>query len=493
MRFPLQTVIACATVFFLLYLCFPSRTVLIRDEIHYINLATTLSQGETRMPDMDWLDRRMRSRIPADRAPGASLLMTIPLLAGGEWFNAKIISSASLAAATIILALVLQHLHLSPLFSLLLILYLPALSLSRTAMNDPPALLCSTLAIWLILRWRHKFLSFAAGLCCGLSVFFRPTTLLVSLPLLLQQGIRSGRLRLLLLLSGAACGVALFLAFAQWMFGDPLFYLTRSRGFGFAPDNLPQNLLLYAFALLVLLPGSLISLWFYRGPFKYAIHLAALLYSLPFLLYGYNGINSGFPAALVLGPRYFLPLLPLLIITVAHGWHRWLRHRWHAYTPPFGAGLWRRPGKIFLSLAATVLLVCHPLLAQLERPQRRLADFMQSQAGTGKPTLTNLYASAKYFYPRNDEMRLISIHRLLDRSLWRQELIRLAPLRLILLQREQGSFYRRHHSADTALLEQINTVCELRPGPGIRVPPLPGGRALLAAGTWDIPFCLGTP
>jgi hypothetical protein len=97
-------------------------------------------------------------------------------------------------------------------------------------------------------------------------------------------------------------------------FGDPLF--TRPRH-AFTLAALVAQAPLYLLALLVLAPGGLVLGLWWRGERRAEVLTTVLLSLLLFSAYDYSAEESGGLRRLVLGPRYFLPLLPLLSLAAA--------------------------------------------------------------------------------------------------------------------------------------------------------------------------------
>jgi len=114
--------------------------------------------------------------------------------------------------------------------------------------------------------------------------------------------------------AGAAIGVAGRLLAAQWLFGSP-FGVSYSEGWSVAAavDAVP----LYAFALLVLVPGGLIAVAVYRGQRRGELIAAVALFLAVYVFANYSGQSSEPLVRLGSAGRYLIPLVPLITIAWA--------------------------------------------------------------------------------------------------------------------------------------------------------------------------------
>jgi hypothetical protein len=262
-------------------------------------------------------------------------------------------------------AFLLRRLHYPPWYALLILVYPPAMLLSRTIMSDLPSVaLCAvTLALLLPqtfsqnpkpnltnkynsgfslrgLRPRFFYLTHrdistiaiapmslcayvlkktpllrvpAAFFLAGTSILFRETNILLLAPFLAVFLWKHKGVRLQLIVALAA-GLALRPLLYTWLFGDP-FYIKPSEGFGL--QHLPGNLALYLPALLVFIPLGLWAVFRYQGPYSLELKWGVGIFLAVYLLYGYSGWEMSGWKGLVLGPRFFIPALPLFCIACA--------------------------------------------------------------------------------------------------------------------------------------------------------------------------------
>lgn len=293
---------------------FAPRVLLISDETSYVRQALALSQGALRVPVLDPETLSLEPALPSTYPPGTSLLQAPFVFAFGPR-GAALASLVSLLGAVLLLGRLLWQRGHDPVFALSLLGYLPALVLGRAAMSDAPSALLVTcfLAMLFAPPAPGSRALFWAGLCAGLSLLLRDSNAVFVLPLcagvLLRRERGAGAL-----VAGLAAGVAAKLLVTWAFFGDPLF--TRPRH-AFTVAALVAQAPLYLFALLVLAPGGLVLGLLWRSERRAEVLVTVLLSFVLFSAYDYSAEESGGLRRLVLGPRYFLPLLPLLALAAA--------------------------------------------------------------------------------------------------------------------------------------------------------------------------------
>lgn len=303
---------------FFFLLLYPDA-LLIADETGYFEQAFMISRGE--LP----FERGIAWHKPYPI--GTALWITPFILLFGKW-GAFLAGPVALLPALLLTRFFL-HLAGFPLYwAALYFLYPPALLLSRQLMSELPSMLVVA-AFLALLYSKTRFRAFGLGLLVGSSVLFREANILLLAPFLFAVAVES-RGKVAQAGTGLAAGLALRLAAGYWAFGDPFFIKDPNVSFGL--QYLPGNLLLYLPALLIFVPGGLWAAWKYKGAYCNALRFALGAYLLLHLLYGYNGCQDSGWRCLVLGPRFFIPALPLFALALAGSriWEQRLQPQWLA-------------------------------------------------------------------------------------------------------------------------------------------------------------------
>jgi hypothetical protein len=155
----------------------------------------------------------------------------------------------------------------------------------------------------------------------------------------------------------------------------------------FALSYVAGNLPLYAVALLIFIPAGLIGGVLYRGERSPEVVATVLILCALYLSFGYRGENSGLLRSMVLGPRYFAPLTPLLAFAAAEAFPRiWAAIRARvgiggAETMERIASLGVRP---WVAGVLIVAFAVHPVLDRLTDPLKRFREaiYRHSPAGS---------------------------------------------------------------------------------------------------------------
>ena len=303
------------SIFFLIWIiCFPPQTLQISDEVEYFEQALAFAQGKTTLEQIDPTTGVSTPYRPSDYPPGTSLLLAIFILLFGK-SGAFLLPVLSLIGSYWLMDRLLRQLGFSPLFALLLFIYPPAVLLARNVMSDLPSLLLVSAGLFLFYKQSNNRNIFFLGLLGGISILFRETNFLIFLPLLLLKLRASTGTQIAAVVMGLAIGFGLRLGLSTAIFSTPFFI--KDPGVGFSFLNIWKNLPLYSLALLIFIPLGLWTVVRYRGPHQKMIQWTIGLFTLFYLAYGYNGwANSGLKG-LILGPRFFIPLLPFFVLTSA--------------------------------------------------------------------------------------------------------------------------------------------------------------------------------
>ncbi|MCB0640994.1 MAG: hypothetical protein KDC44_05115 [Phaeodactylibacter sp.] len=295
-------------------LCFPPQTLQISDEVEYFEQGLAFSKGQRLLSTYDPVTAQETVYRPSSYPPGTSLLLAVFIFLLGN-SGAFAVPILSLLGSYLLLDRLLRQLNVDPAFALLVFIYPPSVLLARHLMSDLPSLLLVSAGVFLFFQKDRPLQLFALALLAGLSILFRETNLLLFLPLLLVKGVEQRWTGRGLLTLALALGISLRLWLSALLFDDPLF--VKDPGIGFHPVYLLRNLPLYASALLVFAPLGLWTVLRYPGPYRRMLQWTVLVFVSFYLFYGYNGcLNSGVKC-LILGPRFFIPLLPFLVLAGA--------------------------------------------------------------------------------------------------------------------------------------------------------------------------------
>ncbi|MBN8610221.1 MAG: hypothetical protein J0L92_06540 [Deltaproteobacteria bacterium] len=363
---------------FLLWL--PSaHAVATSDEASYLGQAALFARGQLEA-SLPALGGGEPVSEPVSDYPVGTSLLAAPFVALGGLSWGRLPSLVSLLGATALTAWVLRRRGKDPRYALLVLGYLPSLVLGRVTMSDCPSVLIVAGFLALLEHGSVRSLGFA-GLVAGAALLFRETNLVIMGPFLAGVFVRRdpGRASLAV---GLGMGVAARLGSSWFLFGDPLF---AKSSYPFSLAAIPQNLVLYVLALLVLVPGGLVVAARYRGPRAPELLTAVFGCAVFFLVYSYGGAESGTLRRLIVAPRYFAPLTPL----VAQAWAAMVTDdRWESMRE------WAmRIGIVGLSCAAFGV---HPFLSRWEGEQARVVARIDEAVPEGTVVVTQPSSTAKY-------------------------------------------------------------------------------------------------
>ncbi|MEQ1745286.1 MAG: hypothetical protein ABMA02_07670 [Saprospiraceae bacterium] len=276
---------------------------LVADEVAYFEQALAWAGG--------------KATVVSDYPPGTALVAA-GLIA---LFGPKAVFWSGITAwlvGILAIASLLNRLDKPTIWALYPALFLPGIVLTRTLMSDLPSFALA--GVFLALHVRSvreqatRHVTFIAGMVAGLGLLFRETNLLWALPFLTGAALR-GQAFWKILWLGFAAGVVPRLVWGWCAFGNPFF--VRDSGIGFSIDFLPQNVVFYLSALLVLMPGGLYFWVKNKSPLRWEIWAAAMLFLGVYGCYGYDAFAKSGLKGLVLQGRFLLPLLPFVVLAAA--------------------------------------------------------------------------------------------------------------------------------------------------------------------------------
>lgn len=213
---------------------------------------------------------------------------------------------------------ILRANRIPPRYAVLYLLFPGFVLFTRTLFSDAFAASLTTIALYLLLCRR---LPFAAGLCLGLALLSRSTSLAVAVILLIAPLLSDwkGRGQIPVWKGQAArmlAGLLPFLA-ANWAynfyaFGSPLqsAYSAQSLSWHGLAESGPR----YALALLLIYPGLGLAPFVYRGAFWREGLAASLLITLVAASYNESTFGNSALQTLLSTPRQVLPVMPFFLL-----------------------------------------------------------------------------------------------------------------------------------------------------------------------------------
>jgi hypothetical protein len=359
------------------YAAFVPHGATVDDEDLYIEQTLLwVETGSFRVDKQDPRTGETQPFVPGDypvgmialMAPGAALSGT-----RGVFFA----SFACLLLAVLVTARWLAAEGRSPIFALLLLAFPAAAVGGRLAMSDTARTAVAALGLWLFFRGldgRRVPSWLASGFVAGAALTLRETAVLPFVPFFAGALLRRDRAWPALLAGGLA-GTALHFVSTQLAFGTALFVRGEGPLYPLDLAHVHERLPLYLLGLLVLVPGGL---WFgltYRGRRGPELIASVALFFLFYLGQAFGMVETSFAKRLVIGLRYFDPLLPLLAFATAEALPRQLaavlarspRRRAFERIANAGVGVW-------LAGSLAVAFAVHPVLGRWGAAQQRIRD-----------------------------------------------------------------------------------------------------------------------
>lgn len=357
------------------------------DEAKYIRQANAFAHGEVMVQRRDPVTGNVHEHRPSDYPVGTSLLLT-PLVAAGGWAWAFWMPALALALTFAFTVLLLRAAQRPPWFALLILLFPPALVMGRVATSDVASAAVVALGWWLFwLGTRERRWWLCAGLVAGLSLLLRESNALLFAPLFAGAMLRRDKGWLWLLVGGLV-GVSVRLLLSWAVFGDALF--VKDAGFGFSVAAIVHNAPIYGLALLVFVPGGLIFAAAYRGLRAPEVMATVAIFVLFYSAYDYSGEVSGLAKRLILGPRFFIPLLPVIAFAMAESAPRVFGN---VASRPL-VNKWLKPVVLLASTAA--VLVVSLAFSSWTASQGALQAAITRHVPAGSSVVTNPAATEKF-------------------------------------------------------------------------------------------------
>jgi hypothetical protein len=304
------------------FLCFYPRALTNFDEVSYVRQAVSFAHGSATVDTVDAFTGQHQRVHPSDYPAGTSALM-LPFVWLAGWRGAFLLGLFAISACTLFTARWIADSGGSPLYSLLVLGYLPAMVMARTGMSDLPSACLVAAGLWLF--WddgqRAPWQRLAAGFLAGASICLREPNVVLFAIFFAGAMLRRERHIVAIVLGGLA-GIALRPLLAELVYGNPLF--VKEHVYGLSGVFAGTNLIMYLTALLVLVPGGLIFTFFYRGKRWMELVFTVVVYVGIFVFWNYNGAPSGGLKQWVLSLRFLIPVIPIIAFAMAHTCPRWV-------------------------------------------------------------------------------------------------------------------------------------------------------------------------
>ena len=444
--------------------------VTVADEGTYLRQAQMILAGGPAIAQADPFTGEQVEFRPISRYPLGTALVLLPFVALGGRELACLASLLCTLAGVALTARWLFESGRSPLWAGLVLAYPPTIIFSRVAMSEAASLFVVALGLWLHGRGQLRGAAWllAAGFVGGTSIAFREANALLFAPFFLGSLLRrdSGWPALL---AGAVLGLGVR-GLSSWLFfGDPLFAKPPDA---FSLDAIVRTAPLYLASLLVGVPAGLVAVFAYRGPRRPELGSGVGVFVLFHLLYSYSGEPSGDVKRLLLGPRYFIPLMPLMAFAAAEAWPRLatsLRER--VSSPALD-----RAGSA--AVLASLLVVLTGVVGMQwahgswAREQVAARGAILEHTSPGSVVVTNWKATGKFFDLVEDDRLLLAREGLSSGGV-EHLLAEHGSIFVVLLDRSDSEFWRRNAFDNELFVKALRSpkqlVFESQPSPPDRL------------------------
>ncbi len=396
----MRWIAALLVVYAVAFAVFYPPTVTVTDENNYVRQAQLVLQGGPTVERVDPVTGDISEFRPLNEYPLGTALLLVPFVAAGGRGAAHWLPLLCVLIGVWVTACWLRDQGRSPFFAVLVLAYPATLVMGRVAMSEAPSLALVACGLWLYFRGLRgpeggAAAWLGAGFLAGASLAFREANVLLFAPFFLGSLVRRER-GWWWLAVGGLLGVGVRLASAAAFFGDPWFAKSPDE---FALSALADTLPLYGTSLLVLVPGGLATALLYRGPRRPELVGTVFVFFCFHLLYEYSGEPSGWAKRLVLGPRYFIPLLPLLALASAERWPVWARSFAARLSVERAAKLERRAAQgipVAGGAIAAAIVAVQWMHFDWARGQAAMRDAIEAHTVPGSVVVSNLRATGKF-------------------------------------------------------------------------------------------------
>ena len=390
--------LALVAVHALAFLSFYPEIITVSDEMSYVLQTRLLAEGTNEEIVFDPFTGKYVHTGRKTLYPLGTALFALPFFKAGGWQFVFWMPFLALLAALWATANWLKEEGRGPLFAAVLLAYPHTIVYSRLCMSEMPSLLlvsAGLLCFWRGLDRNRMIYWSAAGFVAGLSILVREGNALLFAPFFLGALLRRDAKWWILLLSGIAGVGARLVAHALYL--DDALYTRSPLAFGL--DYIAANIGFYTVVLTLLVPGGLFLGLLYRGRRRPEIIGAIATFFVFHLLYSFSGEQSGVLKSLVIGPRFFIALLPLLAFAMAESGPR----LWAAAKSKWAAGsgrldsLGRRILWAWLGAVTLGVFAVHVGHHSWAAGRVEIRDAIYAHTPDGAIVVNDMRASGKFF------------------------------------------------------------------------------------------------
>jgi hypothetical protein len=313
------------------------------------------------------------------------------------WRGAFVVPFLCLLVSVLILGRWLQEEGRAPLWALLGLGYPVALLMGRVCMSDIPSMAVVTLGLWLF--WRGPGRGGAhwlgSGFVAGASTIWREPNAIVFVPFFVGAVLRreTGWWRLVV---GGVLGLSLRLITSTLIYGGPFFYKSAPRlDLSLALERLP----IYLTTVLVLWPGGLLLVQFYRGRRRLELILAVNLFLLFYVLQGFFMWGVSLPRQVTLTARYMFPILPLMALATADVLPRLWRRVRESTPAPRRQTLEAAAAcalVLWMGAVAVAAVAVHPVHAAWSSPMLQIREAIAAHTDLNGVMVTHVNLARKF-------------------------------------------------------------------------------------------------
>ncbi|GAB4451843.1 MAG: hypothetical protein OHK0029_01740 [Armatimonadaceae bacterium] len=387
----------------LIYIVFWPATYAIMDESSYMGLAYAFRQG-TVYTDVAQITAAFTYPLSnghtiSQYPPGMSLVLAATSFLGWSFTLGTNLFVHLGIFATV--AAILRQIHVPARYAIFYLFHPTAVIYSRTVMSDLLASLLLTGAFYFLLRRQ----AFGTGAFIGLSTLVRNANIVAVVLFAFgafldeSEGKLSELRRKSTLISGLSTGLKIGLAALPFYFLAFLYQQIFQEG-GWARFSnqlsfvhLFPNLLSYGLKLAILYPGMILAPLLYRGRGRYTLRLVIYSFISLYSFYHFQDSTGSLLESFVIGQRYMLLIIPLLIVSYGAVLHQAISQ----FRPGF-----QRPVALFSVMVFLVLALGSGLVhfrhQKYLNEQRAVRDALIAFVTKADTVVCNIHVG-KLFHP----------------------------------------------------------------------------------------------